>query len=327
MRTVPADEAPAVGALLAEAFFDDPFVRWWCPDPASRGEEATALFTANARLGLALGDGLMSDDGSAVAIYLPPGTVIDDATVGASGLPDVIGGSGPERAGQIGRFLDTLGGLHAAATPEPHWQLLFLGVAPAAQGRGIGRRLMEAMLERADGAVGARLTTGNPVALALYASLGFEVKEPLAILSGRFRSSPPAGTSTRPMREEDLAAAAALCERVHGVARVGDLREALRAKAEPTVLERDGGIVAYASHRRVCDLAHGVAEDEADLRALLLGLAPPRGAKVETFLPTRQASLLRWCLEEGLRIEMGLSLVVKGEYREPKGAWFPSSWY
>ena len=202
-----------------------------------------------------------------------------------------------------------------------------LAVAPAAQGRGIGRRLMEATLERADGAVGARLTTGNPVALALYASLGFEVKEPLAILSGRFRSSPPAGTSTRPMREEDLAAAAALCERVHGVARVGDLREALRAKAEPTVLERDGGIVAYASHRRVCDLAHGVAEDEADLRALLLGLAPPRGAKVEIFLPTRQASLLRWCLEEGLRIEMGLSLVVKGEYREPTGAWFPSSWY
>jgi predicted N-acetyltransferase YhbS len=202
-----------------------------------------------------------------------------------------------------------------------------LAVAPAAQGSGVGRRLMEAVLARAEGAAGVRLTTGRAAAFALYASLGFEVKEPLAILSGRFRSPPPADAAARPMREEDLPAAAALCERVHGFARNGDLREALTSKGEPMVLERDGRIVAYASHRRLGDRAHGVAEAEADLRALLLGLAPPRGAALTIFLPTRQASLLRWCLDESLRVGAPLTLMARGEYHEPQGAYFPSSWY
>ena len=37
----------------------------------------------------------------------------------------------------------------------------------------------------------------------------------------------------------------------------------LAAGSEPMVLERDGRIVAYASHRRLGDGAHGVAEPAA----------------------------------------------------------------
>jgi ribosomal protein S18 acetylase RimI-like enzyme len=205
-----------------------------------------------------------------------------------------------------------------------------LAVAPAAQGRGVGRCLMEAVLARGAGAAGVRLTAAaNPAAFALYASLGFEVKEPLAILRGRFRSAPPGDAAVRPMRTEDLPAAAALCERVHGFARTGDLREALTTAGEPMVLERAGRLVAYVSHRRLGDRAHGVAAAEADLRALLLGLLPhpPRGAELTLFLPTRQASLLRWCLEEGLRVGSPLTLMATGAYRPPRGAYFPSSWY
>jgi spectinomycin phosphotransferase len=203
-----------------------------------------------------------------------------------------------------------------------------LAVAPAAQGRGVGRRLMEAVLARAAAAAGVRLTAAaNPAAFALYASLGFEVKEPLAILRGRFRSAPPADAVVRPLREADLPAAAALCARVHGFARTGDLREALTTGGEPMALERAGRIVAYASHRRLGDRAHGVAEAEADLRALLLGLGPPGGAECTLFLPTRRAGLLRWCLAEGLRVGSHLTLMAKGAYRAPRGASFPSSWY
>jgi hypothetical protein len=129
------------------------------------------------------------------------------------------------------------------------------------------------------------------------------------------------------MREDDLAAAERLCEQVHGFARTGDLREAFRTRGEPMVLERAGRIVAYVSHRRLGDRAHGVAEAESDLRALLLGLAPPRGARLTIFMPTRQASLLRWCLAEGLRVRVPLTLMAKGEYCPPRGAYFPSSWY
>ncbi len=50
-------------------------------------------------------------------------------------------------------------------------------VGPAHQGGGVGRRLMEAVLDRAGGAVGVRLVADafNTRSVALYASLGFEV--------------------------------------------------------------------------------------------------------------------------------------------------------
>jgi len=176
MRAVAADEADVVGALLAEAFLDDPFVTWWCPDPSTRAEQATALFTANARLGLALGDGLLSDDGSAVALYFAPGTVIDEEAVAASGLADVIEASGPERAGQIGRFLAALGAMHARTAPEPHWQLFFLGVAPASQRRGQGSSLVDEMTHRArrDG-VPCFLDTLTAANVAFYERRGYRV--------------------------------------------------------------------------------------------------------------------------------------------------------
>src|SRR5262245_1522347 len=60
-------------------------------------------------------------------------------------------------------------------------------VDPHVQVRGIGRRLMEAVLERAHGAVGVRLVQDsfNMLSVALYASLGFELKEPLLLMQGR----------------------------------------------------------------------------------------------------------------------------------------------
>ena len=63
-------------------------------------------------------------------------------------------------------------------------------VHPAAQSRGVGRRLMQAALERARDAGGVRLfqDSFNVASLSLYASLGFEVKEPAVVLSGRPRS-------------------------------------------------------------------------------------------------------------------------------------------
>jgi ribosomal-protein-alanine N-acetyltransferase len=61
-----------------------------------------------------------------------------------------------------------------AAEAEVHT----IGVAPLAQGRGVGRRLLAGLLERAD-ALGAvtflEVRTDNEPALALYRSEGFEV--------------------------------------------------------------------------------------------------------------------------------------------------------
>ncbi len=65
----------------------------------------------------------------------------------------------------------------AETTPsEPHWFLDQLAVEPAAQGRGIGRALLEHAigLARADGRP-LVLETGTPDNVALYERFGFRV--------------------------------------------------------------------------------------------------------------------------------------------------------
>jgi GNAT superfamily N-acetyltransferase len=203
-----------------------------------------------------------------------------------------------------------------------------VAVDPAAQGHGVGRRLMEASLERARGASGVRLVQEayNVQALALYASLGFEVKEPLVRVTGRPRGRPDPGVEVRPLGVDDLDECARLSQRVHGFHRSVDLRDALRA-FRPLAVVRDGRITACTYVLFAGTLAWGVAETEDDMRALLLGVAGAVEAPLALLLPTRQASLFRWCLSEGLRAEKPLTLMVRGRYQKPCGCYFPSGIY
>jgi hypothetical protein len=40
--------------------------------------------------------------------------------------------------------------------------------------------------------------------------------------------------------------------------------------------------------------------------------------------PTRNAELMRWCLSNGLKIVQPMSLMSRGSYQTPKGAFIPS---
>jgi GNAT superfamily N-acetyltransferase len=200
-------------------------------------------------------------------------------------------------------------------------------VAPDAQNAGVGRRLMEAVLERGHGAPGVRLLQDgfNMRSLALYESLGFDVKEPVAVMGGSPRSGPVGGVGVRPLEEGDLGECAALCKGVHGFDRTGVLRDSIEALA-PFVAERDGRIVAYASGVGFWTVNHGVAGSEDDMRALLLGASAAVGEPLSFVVPLR-SGLLRWCLREGFRLVKPMNLMALGEYREPRGSWFPSVLY
>ncbi|HET6467907.1 MAG TPA: GNAT family N-acetyltransferase [Geminicoccaceae bacterium] len=201
-------------------------------------------------------------------------------------------------------------------------------VAPAAQGSGVGRRLMLAVLERAEGAPSVRLVQDsfNTRSIALYASLGFEVKEPLLLIEGTPRGAVPSGSEVRPLVEADLDACAELCARTHGVARTGELNDALQLFT-PFVVERDGRVTGYLSASTFWLANHGVAETEEDMQALLLGAAAMSSGPVALLLPTRQARLFRWCLEKGMRAVKPMILMAMGSYQEPRGPYFPSVFY
>jgi predicted N-acetyltransferase YhbS len=203
-------------------------------------------------------------------------------------------------------------------------------VHPDAQGSGVGRRLMEAVLERGAGSTGIRLLQDsfNTQSLALYASLGFEVREPVVVMAGRPRSAPFPGVEVRRLRDEDLAACGDLHRMVHGFERANELRDALEAPAlEPFVALRDGRVVAYATTLTFFPAAHGVAETEQDMRALIAGALAAGEAPASFLLPTRQAEVFRWCLDAGLRVVKPMTYMTVGEHHDPAGAWIPSVLY
>lgn len=201
-------------------------------------------------------------------------------------------------------------------------------IDPAVQGHGIGRQLMEAVLERARGARGVRLLqdTFNVQSLSLYAALGFEAREILVVLSGTPQTAPPSHWEIRSLAASDLVGCERLHESVHGYTRTNELRDAL-ATGAPIVALRDGRVRAYMAVPTIWLANHGVAETEEDMQALLLGA--PRLAKQPTWflMPARRAAFFRWCLTQGYRAIRPMTLMSMGEYREPQGSYFPSVLY
>jgi GNAT superfamily N-acetyltransferase len=194
-------------------------------------------------------------------------------------------------------------------------------VDPSAQDEGIGRALMEAALERTRTRVGVRLvqTAYHYRSLALYAKLGFAVREALSVVQG----APPAisvpGRGVRPAVEEDVVHCNELCVRIHGHDRGWELRDAIAA-GTACVVERASGICGYATGFGYG--WHAVAETNEDLIALLASAERYIGLGI--LVPSRNAELLRWCLGHGLRIVQQSTLMTIGLYNEPTGAYLPS---
>ena len=200
-------------------------------------------------------------------------------------------------------------------------------VAPEGQDSGVGRRLMEAVLERGKEAPGIRLLQDafHMRSLALYEMLGFDVKEGVAVVTGKPRESALPDHEVRPLEDQDLDACEQLCLAVHGYERTNELRDAKQAFT-PFVALRDGRIVAYASAVSFWPMNHGVAETAADMEALLVGAAASIDESLAFLVPLR-SELFRWSLEQGLRLVKPMNVMALGHYREPQGSWFPSVLY
>jgi GNAT superfamily N-acetyltransferase len=235
----------------------------------------------------------------------------------------LIWGVVAERDGRIlgSNFLDERGPVRGVGP---------ITVDPKAQAARVGRRLMQAVIERGADVAGIRLLQDsfNVQSLALYASLRFEVAEPVVVMGGRPQSSRLDQVEVRPLVAADLAAAEQLCLSVHGFERTNELRDALEAPGlQPSAAIRDGRLVAYATTLSFFPAAYAVAETEQDMAALVAGALATSDTPASFLLPTRQHELFRWSLQAGLRIVKPMTYMVMGEYRRPRGAWIPSVLY
>jgi hypothetical protein len=158
--------------------------------------------------------------------------------------------------------------------------------------------------------------------LALYVRLGFVAREPLSVLQGAPLCRSVPGLGVRPARPDDAPACDALCRRVHGHDRSAELRGAI-ATGTACVVERPDRLSGYATG--VGYGWHAVAEGNEDLQALIASAEAFVGLGI--LVPTRNARLLGWCLENGLRLVQQSTLMTVGLYNEPQGAWLPSIVY
>jgi GNAT superfamily N-acetyltransferase len=196
-------------------------------------------------------------------------------------------------------------------------------VDPATQNHGVGRKLMEAALDRAreQGKAGVRLVQAafHNRSLSLYAGLDFDVREPLACMNGPAIGKTVDGCTVRPAEPTDIPGCDDLSRRVHGFARGRELPWAIQAGLARVAI-REGRITAYAS--AVAFWGHATAESNRDLQALLASAESIGGPGV--LIPTRNAELFRWCLANGLRVVQPMTLMSYGLYQEPSGAFCPS---
>jgi GNAT superfamily N-acetyltransferase len=196
-------------------------------------------------------------------------------------------------------------------------------IDPKAQNHGIGRKLMRAVMDRVNknGAVGVRLVQAayHNRSLSLYTSLGFDIREPLCCLQGRTREPSIPGCMVRPAKPSDEDACNALSRRVHGFDRSAELAQAIQ-RATARVVERGSRVTGYATNLGF--FGHATAETNVDMQSLIASAESFAGPGI--LVPSRNSSLLRWCLANGLLVVQPMNLMSTGLYNDPAGAWLPS---
>jgi L-amino acid N-acyltransferase YncA len=196
-------------------------------------------------------------------------------------------------------------------------------INPERQNLGAGRKLMQAVTDRSRerGAAGVRLVQAafHNRSLSLYASLGFEIREPLSCMQGRTLQRLVPGCTVRPARPADVDPCGVVARRVHGFERDRELAEAVQ-QGTALVVERENRITGYAS--ALAFSGHAAAETNVDLQALIASVDSFGGPGI--LVPSRNSALFQWCLANGLRVMQPMTLMSVGLYYEPAGAWLPS---
>lgn len=165
-----------VAADLADAFADDVMFDWFLRDDDRRALARLRFFAFILRH-MAFGAGRIERPavGGAAAVWLPFEALgpIPLATE-LRALPTLLFATGLARFSRLAAVRETMDRRHPM--DRPHAYLMFLGVARAAQGHGVGSRLLKVGTDRLDAAgLPAYLETQTERNIALYRRHGFEV--------------------------------------------------------------------------------------------------------------------------------------------------------
>jgi ribosomal protein S18 acetylase RimI-like enzyme len=181
IRPAEPSDHPALAAVLARTFDDDPIQRWVFPAPRVRDRYGDAFF----RWSLwKYGDQQVTwttDDLAGAAIWGLP----DRWRVTLPQLARLITSTGRGIGRRGPRVMAGFAGIERRHPKDPHLYLAVLGVDPNRQGAGIGSALLEPGLDFCDQeGLPAYLETGKERNLAFYGRHGFAVTGELRLPKG-----------------------------------------------------------------------------------------------------------------------------------------------
>ena len=220
------------------------------------------------------------------------------------------------------------GGRPRASTHVNFWGDV-AGIGPVsvdldAQGEGLGRRMMLDSVEHAKGAghemVRLMQDSFNMRSLALYTSVGFDLREPVAEMD--LSSGGQTDAAFRVAGPADFIAMDELCRSVYHVSRFGEYEAMAQSSLPIYVLDR-GGIVAY---KIATGFGHGVARSDDDMLALLASVGAHAPGE-HAYVPLRNAALYRRALAAGHKNRKVMNLMTYGPYEEPAGTYTPSAMF
>lgn len=202
-------------------------------------------------------------------------------------------------------------------------------VEPAIQSRGLGRRLMQRVIDEARQRQRREVRLFqeaiNVASLPLYTSLGFSWVDSAALMSPpRLREGETAERlGVRPMTPRDLPAVAELGEASYGFSRAEDAAVLLGVPFPGFVRERGGRVVGYLFPSL---LGHAGAKTDEDLIALLAVMGSQlSGSPAKFICPLSEVDLFRALVARGARVLKMLNYMSLGErYTAPRGSWLPS---
>lgn len=176
IRRVTRAELGAMARILAQAFYDDPLMRWMVPNDALRLQRLERVFGISShRVWLPQNESYVSDELVGACAWMPPNTW----HLGLLAQMRMLPGFARALRGDLSRMLKLDTFLENKHPHEPaHWYLNAMGVVPAWQGRGCGTAMLQPVLARCDAeGVPAYLETSTQRGRVLYERNGFEVVE------------------------------------------------------------------------------------------------------------------------------------------------------
>lgn len=199
-------------------------------------------------------------------------------------------------------------------------------VDPGIQSRGVGRLLMQWVIDEARRRRGQHAHVRlfqeavNTTSLSLYTSLGFRWRDTAALMHPKPAEADD--PTIRPMTTDDLSHVQRISEKHYGFSRAKDIASLLTMQLPAFVRDRNGRIVGY----QVATLfGHAAAETDTDLLALAAQTArriPPPMAVV--IVPLSQPSLFNSALSSGFRVAKVLNYMSLESFAPLPGPLMPS---